>query len=489
VRRARRAFGLRPRLLAALLLTAFVTLIAAALALLPPLQDRLRTQSQESLRATARASSADFERAIVRDGQKVGPLTLTAADLLQQRTGAYVALWEVKTPKGVQQRYPRFGIGDPGEGSLRAPAEVYGAIGSGRTDSSSSEGVTVLALPLEPRKGQQDWVLEINQSDRAVSDVVGEVRNAFLAAALVGMGAALLLGIALSTTLSRRLGRLRDGALRLASQGAAAEPPRDDGEDEIGDLAQAFGRMQMALQRQEEARKAFVATASHELRTPLTSLRGTLELLSEDLELTEPDLADARDQVVRAQRELRRLASLASELLDLSRLDAEVELRSEPVELGELTRAVTAEFELTAEERGIGLELTPPPGPVWASGDPGALARIIRILVDNALRFAPVETTVRVATGYRGRFVWLTVTDRGPGVPVGERSAIFERFERGSNTGSEGGFGLGLAIGRELANRMGGSLTLDTKVSPGACFLLALPIEMPPGGEECDAES
>src|SRR5204863_6961813 len=138
---------------------------------------------------------------------------------------------------------------------------------------------------------------------------------------------AIALGVTLSTTLLRRLARLRAVALRISAEGPDAPAPRDRGRDEVGDLARALARMQEELRRQEAARRSFVATASHELRTPLTSLQGTIELLEEDLRDGRLDQEDARRQVQSAQRELRRLARLASELLDLSRLDADVALR------------------------------------------------------------------------------------------------------------------------------------------------------------------
>ena len=117
--------------------------------------------------------------------------------------------------------------------------------------------------------------------------------------------------------------------------------------------------MQEELRRQESARRAFVSTASHELRTPLTMLQGTMELLEEDLRAGRLDELDALRQVDNARRELDRLSALAGELLDLSRLDAAVPLRSEPVELGELARAVAAEFELRARERSTSVVVVP----------------------------------------------------------------------------------------------------------------------------------
>jgi signal transduction histidine kinase len=238
--------------------------------------------------------------------------------------------------------------------------------------------------------------------------------------------------------------------------------------------------MQERLGQQEQARRAFVATASHELRTPLASLDGMLELLDDDLRDSEPDLEDARALLERARAQSRRLGRLAADLLDLSRIDAEVTLRSEPVELGELSRAVLAEFELGATERRIDATLEAASGQVWALGDPGSVARILRILLDNAVRATPDGEEVKVELRGDQSAVEVSVCDLGPGVPAAERAVIFERFQRGRDTGGRGGFGLGLAIGRELAERMGGSLTLDAEYAPGAKFTLRLPAAKAP---------
>jgi signal transduction histidine kinase len=326
--------------------------------------------------------------------------------------------------------------------------------------------------------------MAVRQTDTGVSDAVDEVQSAFGKAALIGLGVALLLALLISTTLSRRLTRLRHSAQRLALEGTDAPAPTDDGLDEVGDLARALASMQVALRRQEEARRAFVATASHELRTPLTSLQGNLELLAEDLEEGRVDVADAKAQIAGAQGQLGRLRGLATELLDLSRLDAGVTLRREPIDLGELCRAVSAEFELRATDLQVTLDLVHPPAPVWAGGDPGAVARILRILLDNALRFSTHGQPVRVEAAYRGEDAVIEVSDRGPGVPPAERDLIFERFQRGSSTGGAGGFGLGLAIGREMAERMGGRLELVPGAAAGAAFVCTLPIELPRGGSD-----
>jgi signal transduction histidine kinase len=209
-------------------------------------------------------------------------------------------------------------------------------------------------------------------------------------------------------------------------------------------------------------------------------LQGTMELLEEDLADGRVDIADAQMQVARARRELLRLSSLAGELLDLSRLDASVPLRSEPVELGELARAVAAEFALRAEDRGVVLDVVPPRRPCWGRGDPDAVARVVRILLDNALRYGPRGEPVRVTVGCDAEHAHVEVADLGPGVHPAEREQIFERFQRGRSANAEAGFGLGLAIGRELAERMGGGLGLAGEEGQrGTRFRLDLPTAEP----------
>ncbi len=323
------------------------------------------------------------------------------------------------------------------------------------------------------------FVLAVRKPIDDIPIAVKVVRKAFLYAALAGLGLTLLIGIPLAATLVRRLRRLRQAALEVAQSGSVVEIPVDRARDEAGDLARAFAIMQRRLAQQEEARRAFVATASHELRTPLTSLEGMLELLDDDLQEAHPDLPDARSLLERARAQSRRLGRLAADLLDLSRMDAEVELRSEPVELGELSRAVMAEFELGSAERSLTLVLDDHDTPVWADGDPGSIARILRILIENAVRVSRPghEIRVQIRNGADAR---LSVCDQGPGVPVEERELIFERFQRGRDTAGQAGFGLGLAIGRELAERMAGGLALEDQDGPGARFTLTLPVARAP---------
>jgi signal transduction histidine kinase len=489
-RRRRRVLGLRPRVLAALLLSSVVTLAVAALALLSPLEHRLRSDGERAVYTAVSVSRPEFAEIGVEPSSRLPKSTEVSATvaLLRRRSGAQVTVLNRQLDT----------VYSPINQDLDVPdyyAQARRALRTGRGVHTLIGSELVAAEPMQIGEDGATYAVILVRRLQYVSSAVNVVRKAFIEAAAVGFGIALLLGLALTTTLLRRLERLRDAARELEHRGPDAPIHVDERRDEIGDLTRAFASMQTRLRRQEEARHAFVATASHELRTPLASLDGTLELLEDDLDPQRLDLEDARERTLRAREQSLRLSSLATDLLDLSRLDAEVSLRAEPVELGELCRAVAAEFELRAGERGVQIQLRPAPQGCWAKCDPGAVARIVRILLDNAVGIAPSRSQVLVQTSAGDTLAQLTVADEGPGVPEFERERIFERFQRGRNPGGHSGWGLGLAIGRELATRMEGSLTLLDGTSSaraqdaggretpskhdaapaGACFALRLP--------------
>jgi signal transduction histidine kinase len=466
---------LRERLVAALVLCSVATLAAAAIALLSPLEQRLTQDRLDTLSSAATGARSTFAR-LPRGALRPGaPDLLATARQLRRRTAAEVTVYDSKGRL--------LATTDPDAGPAAAQAEVARALQSKhvvRGVSDSAEGnqahVAVVA-----ESHERKLVIYLAKSLEDEHTAVAIVRRAFMTAALIGVGVALLLGTGLATWLVRRLEHLRRATIKVAELGPGAELTADPHRDEVGDLTRSFAAMQERLRDQEKARRTFVSTASHELRTPLASLALMLDLLEEDLGQDDPDLAQAREEVGRARTQTERLSRLAAELLDLSRIDAGLPLREELVDVGEVARAVIAEFMPT----GDGPVRLDAASECWAVADPGSVARIVRILVDNALRFTPDGAEVEVSVGEEGDHSTLRVRDSGPGVPVAEREMIFERFQRGSDTGPGAGFGLGLAIGRELARRMGGDLTIED-VETGASFLLVLP---PGPGLGDDAET
>jgi two-component system, OmpR family, sensor kinase len=294
------------------------------------------------------------------------------------------------------------------------------------------------------------------------------VRRRLLLAGALALLLSLAMGYGAAYLFSRRLRRLERAADRIAS-GRFDEPIVDRGGDEIGQLAAAFDRMRLRLAGLERARREFIANASHELRTPIFSLGGFLELLDDE----ELDEATRKEFLGTAREQVARLTKLATDLLDLSRLDAgRVQLDRERLDLGAVARSICREFEAVAHWKRHSIE-TVLDGSADAVGDEQRTIQIGRILVENALLHTPPGTTVRIRAGRQNGRAVLEVQDEGPGIPAAQHSQVFDRFYRvdgGVTTGS----GLGLAIAKELAELMGGAIELES--GPGSTvFRLALP--------------
>jgi signal transduction histidine kinase len=452
--------GLRGRLTAALVGVSILTVIVTALLVLAPLDNKLEQDTLASLDETARGATSTFAAMSPTDIRTNSPRLDAAVRALHRQTDTEVFVFDdsgrvlAGSDIDSRDRFPEVST------ALRKDRVVARfARDGGRTEAH-------VAAPFKSHGRRA--VLDMRGSLERLGPVKGVVRRSLVAAGFVALAVALLVGIALAARLVRRLSALRNTALEMAEQGLGDITPVEDGHrDEVGDLARAFATMQRRLAAQERARRTFVSTASHELRTPLTSLGLMLHGATEGLTEPQPDLPEARDQLRRALGQTDRLGKLAAELLDLSRLDAGVELRSEPVELVQLARTVLAEFDGIEPRAELAAD-----GPVWTQADPGAIARIARILLDNAHHHAGVGGDVVLRVDPSGPA--FEVTDSGPGVAQSDEERIFERFQRGPEARDDGGFGLGLAIGRELAHQMGGDLRLVSG-GPGATFRCTLP--------------
>jgi two-component system, OmpR family, sensor kinase len=297
---------------------------------------------------------------------------------------------------------------------------------------------------------------------------VALIRRQILLSGGIALVVALLAGYLVARALSQRVGRLEQAARKVAA-GDFSNPIRADSDDELGQLAAAFDDMQAQLARLDRARKQFIASASHELRTPIFSLGGFLELLADE-DLDEETRRQFLDQL---RGQVDRMRKLATELLDLSRLEAgALELRPEPTDVGQLAREVASEFTPAAQRHESAVRLDLADEPIELECDPERVAQVLRILLDNALVHTPSGTGVLVSAARQNGHVRLEVSDRGLGIKRQNMPHIFEPFFT-SNEEAQGA-GLGLAIARELAERMQGRLTVRS--GPGSTtFSLVLP--------------
>ena len=273
----------------------------------------------------------------------------------------------------------------------------------------------------------------------------------------------------ISGELARILLGMSDTAIRLAQAREFAEQER------------------IKAERAEQSRRELIVNVSHELRTPIASIRGHVESL---LIVVEDDETEAlsnkklHDYLVIVQREAERLGSLVDDLLSLARTESgELRLDIQPVDAAKVVEEIQQTMApLARRERAITLvsKVDPYTPPVLA--DRQRLAQVLLNLARNAITYTPnggiVSMTVEELDTH---YIALTVADTGIGIPPEDLERVFERFYRtdASRARTSGGFGLGLAIVRDLVNAMGGSVSVTSKVGEGSCFRVLLRIATP----------
>jgi signal transduction histidine kinase len=445
---------------------ALFAVVAGALAIVyvavvPRLESRLVAAKVDELERTVLPVQRQFERA--------NPLTLTDYQPLAQnasgRLDARVLVLRRLTEDSLSVIADSSGVpsADVRSDEVALEALSSGGTATGRVNRGGGDRAE-LATPINATT-----VLLVSASLNDALSNVALIRRTLILAGIAALGVSLLAGAVAAWRFTRRIQSLEGAAERIAA-GDFEQPVVDPVRDEVGDLARAFDAMRLRLAQLDHARREFIANASHELRTPLFSLGGFLELMAgEDL-----DERERRDFVEEMGAQVTRLTKLATDLLDLSRLDAgQLAVSSGPVDVVVMARTVVEEFRALAEasEHAVLLEVE---GEVVAEADEQRVLQIARILLENAIRHTPAGTKVQVTVGQRDGEATLVVCDEGLGVPERDQEHLFERFYR-ADGGKASGSGLGLAIARELAVRMGG--TIDLRSTSGeTAFTLSLPL-------------
>jgi signal transduction histidine kinase len=437
----------------------------------PRLEDRLRNQKLDGLSTDAKRYGDGFARSYARFAHE-NPIGREQLQTASVGSSAEVLILDVargsptsvvgkmdSAPDGGVDEFDVSGIAVDAVNTGRPASTTMATAGAGRQ--------ALVAYPLVQNKKVEGVAVFADALDE-VEGNVSLIRRQILLSGGIALVIALLAGYLVARALSQRVGRLEHAARKVAG-GDFSNPIRADSDDELGQLAAAFDDMQNQLARLDRARKQFIASASHELRTPIFSLGGFLELLADE-DLDEETRRQFLDQL---RGQVDRMRKLATELLDLSRLEAgALELRPEPTDVGDLAREVAGEFTPAAQRHSSPVELRLADEPIELDCDPERVAQVLRILLDNALVHTPAGTGVQVSAGRENGHVRLEVSDRGLGIKHQNMPHIFEPFFT-SNEEAQGA-GLGLAIARELAERMQGRLIVRS--SPGSTtFSLVLP--------------
>ena len=331
----------------------------------------------------------------------------------------------------------------------------------------------VLTRPVD-RDGRRLAVVQVARSEGDAQATLGHL--------LVGMALAipltLLLAVAVGLFLAGRALDPIDRITRTADQIGAENLSRrldlPPSADEVGRLAATFDRMLDRLDRAFRRQRQFTADASHELRTPLAMLISQAEVA-----LGRRRTASEYQRVLAGVRDdARRMDQLLGELLTLARADAGQELlMREPLDLGDLTTDVVAAMEPLARARGVELRL----GSIEAveiQADQTRLTQLLVNLIDNGLKYTPAGGTVTVSVERQDGTAVTQVADGGVGIASEHLPHVFERFYRvdAARTRAEGGAGLGLTIGRWIAEAHGGTIRAESELGRGSTFTVHLPL-------------
>lgn len=226
------------------------------------------------------------------------------------------------------------------------------------------------------------------------------------------------------------------------------------------------------LERLEKTRRDYVANVSHELRTPLTAVRGLLEPLSDGM-IQEEETKQRYYKIM--LKEVVRLSRLITDMLELSRLQSGTEhMEVSAVNLEDLLQDTKQSYQNEAAQRGIDLKLDAK-GVPYAMTDEDRVEQLLVILLDNAMHYTPKGGSITIsATETTGDRILVTVTDTGCGIAENDLPHIFERFYKTDKSRREGGTGLGLSIAKQIIDKLGEEIYVESKLDEGTSFHFTL---------------
>lgn len=312
-----------------------------------------------------------------------------------------------------------------------------------------------------------DYTVLIGGGSEAVEATTRTVALLLVAGSPVIIAVAAVASYRLVRRSLRSVDAIRARVAEISTSDLSERVPVPQQRDEIAALARTMNEMLSRIEAGHWAQKRFVADASHELRSPLATIISGLEVGE-----VHPELLDAELVVTTLLPEAHRMHGLIEDLLLLARTDEQsLLLRGELIALDELAEIETARV-LRPEN---GCQVQTHFRPTSLTADPGALSRVLRNLLDNAVRHA--NSSVLVEVDNRDGSAILAISDDGPGIAEADRARVFERFVRldFDRSRSVGGAGLGLSIVAEVVAAHGGTVTIDDRPGGGTRIVVTLP--------------
>ncbi|MEO0494317.1 MAG: HAMP domain-containing sensor histidine kinase [Actinomycetota bacterium] len=340
-----------------------------------------------------------------------------------------------------------------------AAADFPGVAGAPVLSDGAIEGQRARIVTIAASDVYVQLARPLGEIDQSLDDLAGRIVFISLTAVLVAAAASWFL----SGSTVAPIRRLTDAAERVAETGDLDQPVDGSGGAEVGRLAGSFNSMLAALSASRHQQHQLVMDASHELRTPLASLQTNVDVLRSGREI--PD--DMQRAIVDdLHAEIGELGDLVAELVDLA-TDVRSDEDPVPVELADLAAPVV-ERQARRSDRAIELRVD---RRAVVEARPQAVSRAIRNLVENAAKFSPPGSPITVVADGGA----IAVLDAGPGIPVADRTKVFDRFHRVEATRTMPGSGLGLAIVKQVAEAHGGSVSVGESPSGGAAVAFTIP--------------
>jgi two-component system OmpR family sensor kinase len=478
--------GLRARLALAISLILVAALGTAFVATYRGTGAQVRAQIDQDLRQEA----SGFEQWLLRAPDKPRRVQRAAERYLEDQLAKFSItprLYVARIPgRGLVSTLPEL---SPSEGSAAIGRDVAGPrfeSPQARALRTSPPGFMTVSVDGEPLRlyfaevynyGHRIAVIGVGESAAAVTRAQSGVARTFLFAGTATLLAAIVLGFAFATRLSRPLRQMAQTAAEVRAGDLSRRIGARGRQDEVRVLADAFDRMLDRLENAFARQRGFVADASHELRTPLTVIRGQLEVLARQRDVTPDDVRHV-DEVVRT--EVLRMERLVEDLLLLARADEGELLRPAALQVRPFIVELFDALTLTADRR---FELGVVPDGVLRA-DEDRLAQVVRNLARNAVEHTEPGGIVRLTVAAHPRgWLELAIEDDGPGIPPAQRERVFDRFHRldSSRVRGRGGAGLGLAIARAIVEAHGGRIYAGTSPEGGARVGFELPGFRPVG--------
>jgi len=314
-------------------------------------------------------------------------------------------------------------------------------------------------------------ILEIIYPMSFFENLISGVSNIIFLGAFIFAVLMTLISIYIASRLTKPINKLAEMAENYANRNFT--PVDIKGSDEIAQLSRSFNEMGNQLQDYIQRQKQFVSNVSHELRTPLTAIKGYSEYLADEID----DRPDLKKAVFHLNNEAERLKRLVDEVLTLSRIETgREEFHFDKVNFSELIIDTTERMLPRAQIYDVRL-VSDISSEIYVRGDKEKLVQVAVNLLDNAVKYSPPHSVVKVSLYKEKDEAVLMVADQGIGIPEKDRKKVFDRFYRAENARSISGTGLGLSIAKHIVDAHNGYIELTDGIEGGTTAILKLPAQ------------